>query len=332
MTELSKGYKASELALLLGGQLLGDDAVVKHLSQLSQGTTASIVVLPKAQEVSGLTYQCAAVVVDRAIDSQHTLIVVQDTRLALARLSQIFSKPVTLAQGIHPSAVIHETVQLAKDVHIGANCVIRANTVIGSATQIGANCTIAENVSIGQDCLLYPQVSIYAGSVIANRVRLHAGVVLGSDGFGYAKSQKGAEKIYHLGIVRLEDDVEIGANTCVDRATLGETVIGARSKIDNLCQIGHNVQLGPDCLIAGTVAIAGSSRLGRGVILGGGVGVVDHICIADGVQVGARSLVTKNIPAGEIWNGYPAEPYKKFVRKHYLMGKLEQIWQAVKGN
>jgi UDP-3-O-[3-hydroxymyristoyl] glucosamine N-acyltransferase len=332
MSQKEKVQKASDLAKLLGAELLGDDANISRLSDSASVRADSIVVLGKAEDAKKLTQIPGALVLNQALEGWGTQLIVKDTRLALALLSQVFGLEPDFAKGIHPTAVIHETAQLAEDVQIAAHVVIEEKVIIASGTQVGANSYLGKNVTVGKNCMVYPGVTVYPETRIADRVRLHAGVVIGSDGFGYARGPRGAVKIQHLGNVKIEDDVEVGANTCVDRGTLGETVIGARSKIDNLCQIGHNVQIGSDCLIAGTVAIAGSSSLGRAVILGGGTGVVDHVHIGDGAQVGARSLVTKSIPAGESWNGYPAEPYKKYVRKHYLLGKLERIWQSVKEN
>ncbi len=322
-------HRASDLAVLLEGDLFGDDVAIKLLSD--KPLADAVMVISDLRQVAPLeTQSLGLLVLDKEIKTQHNLIVVKDTRLALAQLSALFKPPVYVAEGIHPSASIHETAELAEDVHIAENVVIAAGVRVGKGTRVGANSVLAENVTVGENCTLYSNVSVYADARLANRVTLHAGVIIGSDGFGYAMSQKGAAKIYHLGNVVLEDDVEVGANTCIDRATLGETRIGARSKIDNLCQIGHNTIVGSDCLIAGTVAIAGSTTLGRGVILGGGAGVVDHVHLYDGVKVGARALVTKDIPAGQTWTGYPAEPYKKYVRKHYLLNQLERIWQSVK--
>lgn len=332
MSQTKKSYRASELADLLAGELIGADLQVNRLCDLKEAQADCVVVLADTKTVAALKEIEAVLVLNQRLELPLSQVIVKDTRLAFAQLSQLFAEPIVLAEGIHPSAVIHETVKLAENVHIGPHVVIAEGVEIGAGTQIAANSFIGKKVKIGKDCTLFPNVSLYPEVELGDRVRLHAGVVVGSDGFGYARSPRGALKIQHMGRVIIEDDVELGTNTCVDRATLGATVIGARTKIDNLCQIGHNVKIGSDCLIAGTVAVAGSTTLGRGVILGGGAGVVDHVHIGDGAQVGARSLVTKSIPAGETWNGYPAEPYKKYVRKHYLLGKLEQIWQTIKEN
>ncbi len=199
------------------------------------------------------------------------------------------------------------------------------------ARRIGAGCVISTGVQMGENCLLHPNTTLYANIKLANRVTIHSGAVIGSDGFGYAPGPRGAAKIHHLGSVELHDDVEIGANTCIDRGTLSNTIIGARTKIDNLCQIGHNVTMGTDCLFAGRGAIAGSVSIGNRVTIGGSVGIADHISIGDGVTLAAGSGVSKDIPANETWAGAPAVPFRKWVRGLYLQGQLETIWQTVKG-
>lgn len=321
--------KASDLANLVSGELMGEDVTVMRLTEPSAAQKDSVVVLASPKDLAQLT-DVGLIVSQKKLELKTPQIIVKDSRLALALLSHAFSHKPYIAEGIHATASIHERASLAKNVHIGANTVIGEGTTIASGTRIAANCVIAEQVEIGENCTVYPNVSVYAHSKLGARVMIHSGTIIGSDGFGYATSQRGAVKIHHLGNVILEDDVEVGANSCIDRATFGATRIGARTKIDNLCQIGHNVTTGTDCIITGTVALAGSTTLGRGVMLGGGVGAVNHAHVGDGAQVGARSLITKDIPAGETWNGYPAEPYKKYVRKHYLLGKLESIWQFVK--
>jgi UDP-3-O-[3-hydroxymyristoyl] glucosamine N-acyltransferase len=178
--------------------------------------------------------------------------------------------------------------------------------------------------------VLHPHVTLYPGTRLGNRVVIHAGAVIGADGFGYAAGPLGAEKIHHLGGVVLGDDAEVGANSTIDRGTLLDTRIGARTKIDNQVQVGHNVQIGSDTLVAGMSGIAGSAVIGNGVILGGFVAVSDHVQIGDGARIAGRSGVTKNVPAGAVWAGFPARPHRDYVRQLYLQGKLEQIWQRLK--
>lgn len=325
---------AHELAQRLGGTLIGDNRTVSRLASPDDVSPDAIVVVPDDKTLARLEPQEVALLVvseKSTLATKHPHIKVKDTRLALAQLTQLFDTRPSVAEGIHPTAVIHPTVKLAEDVHIAENVIVRANAVIGKGSRIGAACVISDNVQIGENCLLHPNVTLYANVTLGHRVILHSGCVIGSDGFGYASSPRGAVKVHHLGSVRLGNDVEIGANTCIDRGTLSDSVIGDRTKIDNLCQIGHNVQIGTDCLIAGRAGISGSVTIGNRVIMGGSVLIADHITIGDGVTLAGGTGVSKNIPAGETWGGVPAVPFKKWVRGLYLQGQLETIWQVVKG-
>jgi UDP-3-O-[3-hydroxymyristoyl] glucosamine N-acyltransferase len=325
---------ASDLAKKLEGTLVGEDREVSFLAPSEQPRQGSVVVVPDEKTLLALeSAELAVLVIPQKTTptTRHPVIQVQDTRLALAQLTQLFDTRPPVAEGIHPSAVIHPTARLEDGVHIAEKVVIQANVVIEKGSRIGASCVISENVTIGENCLLHPNVTLYANVRLGDRVILHSGAIIGSDGFGYAPSARGAVKIHHLGSVRLGNDVEIGANTCIDRGTLADSVIGDRTKIDNLCQIGHNVQMGTDCLMAGRGAIAGSVTIGNRVTIGGSVGIADHLTIGSGATLAAGSGVSKDIPAGETWAGAPAVPFKKWVRGLYLQGQLETIWQRVKG-
>jgi UDP-3-O-[3-hydroxymyristoyl] glucosamine N-acyltransferase len=324
---------ARELAQRLSGTLVGDDRTVSHLASPATFSPDAVVVVPDDKTLKGLeALELTLLVISEKStqETKHPHIKVKDTRLALAQLTQLFDDRPKVAEGIHPSAAIHPTAKLADDVHIAENVTVRANAVIGKGSRIGAGCVISDNVQIGEGCLLHPNVTLYANVTLGHRVILHSGCVIGSDGFGYAPSARGAMKIHHLGSVKLGNDVEIGANTCIDRGTLGDSVIGDRTKIDNLCQIGHNVQIGTDCIIAGRAGISGSVTIGNRVTMGGSCVTVDHITIGDGVTLAGGTGVSKNIPAGETWGGSPAVPVKKWIRSLYLQGQLETIWQVVK--
>ena len=206
----------------------------------------------------------------------------------------------------HPSLAIHETAEIAKDVELGENTVIAEGVKIGSGTRIGANCYIGMNVEIGENCHFYANVNIYEDCRIGNKVILHSGVVVGADGFGFLLHQGKQFKLPQVGNVIIHDDVEIGANSCIDRATLGSTVIGANTKIDNLVQIGHNCVIGKSTIICAQVGLAGNTTIGDRVYLAGQVGAAGHIYIGDEVMVGAQSGVTGNVPAGKKIFGYPA--------------------------
>ncbi len=255
---------------------------------------------------------------------------VDDARTALAAVTTDISCSVPYVSGIHPAAQVHETAQVADGASVGPGAVVAAGAVIGPGSRIGALCTVGERSSIGRDCLLHPGVHVGHDVRIGDRAVLHSGCVLGADGFGFAAGQGGPLKIAHLGRVLVGNDVEIGANSTVDRGTLGDTVIGDHTKIDNLVQIGHNVTIGRGCLIAGQAAIGGSTVLGDGVTLAGNAALSDHITIGTGAVIGGLSGVSKDVPAGEVWFGTPAVPQRAFARRQYLLGRLEQIWEFVR--
>ncbi len=325
---------AQTIAQRLGGELEGENRKVTHLAPSEYPAPDAVIVVADDKQLTMLENKPLAVlVINQKSKHQpvHPFIKVRDTRLALAQLSQLFDTRLPIAQGIHPSAVIDPSAKLAEDVHVAEHAVIQANVTISKGSRIGAGCIVGQEAHIGENCLLYPNATLYSKVNLGNRVIVHSGAVIGSDGFGYAAGPTGATKIHHLGSVELHDDVEIGANTCIDRGTLSNTIIGARTKIDNLCQLGHNVTMGTDCLMAGRCAIAGSVKMGNRVTIGGSVGIADHITLGDGVTLAAGSGITKDVPAKETWAGFPAQPYRKWVRGLYLQGQLETIWQTVKG-
>lgn len=324
---------AQELAQRLSGTLAGDNCTVSRLVSPDAISPNAVVVIPDDKTLIKLEdlEPTLLIIAEKSTQAtKHPHIKVRDTRLALAQLSQLFDDRPLIAESIHPSAIVHPTAKLAEHVHLAENVTVRANAVIGKGSRIGAGCVISDNVQLGEGCLLHPNVTLYANVTLGQRVILHSGCVIGSDGFGYAPNQRGAMKIHHLGSVKLGNDVEIGANTCIDRGTLSDTVIGDRTKIDNLCQIGHNVQMGTDCVMAGRAGIAGSVTIGNRVTIGGSVLMADHVMIGDDVTLAGGTGVSKNIPAGETWGGVPAVPVKKWLRSLYLQGQLETIWQVVK--
>lgn len=257
-------------------------------------------------------------------------IVVAEARLALVSLSRELRRHGPSEPGIHSTAVVHESASVAASAHVAAGAVIAAGASVGEQSVIGPGSTIGERSVIGRECRLDAGVHVLHDVYVGDRVILQSGCVLGAEGFGFVSSDQGATRISHLGTVNVADDVEIGANTSVDRGTLGATVIGARTKIDNLVQVAHNVQIGTDCLIAGQSAIGGSTVIGNRVTLAGNAALSDHIEIGDGATIGGLSGVSKDVPAGETWFGTPAMPYRAFARRQYLTGRLEQIWNFVR--
>ena len=216
-------------------------------------------------------------------------------------------------QGISPAAHIHPTAHIEDNVTIEAGAVIGRNVSIGSGSLISATAVIAENCQIGRDCYIAPNVTIQC-TFIGNKVSVHPGTRIGQDGFGYVPGPTGLDKVPQIGRVILQDEVEIGANTTIDRGSLGDTIIGHGTKIDNLVQIAHNVRIGRFCIIAGHSGISGSCVIGDGTMLGGRVGLADHLVIGSNVQIAAASGVMNDIPDGQKWAGFPARPIKQWFR------------------
>jgi UDP-3-O-[3-hydroxymyristoyl] glucosamine N-acyltransferase len=325
---------ARALADRLAGELDGPNREARRVAQPGPGSDDAVVVLFEPGQVGALSGTSPAVIVGplglARPEEAETLIRVADPRLALAQLTAIFDARPLPAPGIHPSAIVAEDAVVAGGARVAAGAVVGEGARIGPRTIVGEGALVGPAVTVGADCRLHPGVKLADGVRLGDRVIVHSGAVVGSDGFGYVPSARGAVKLRHLGSVIVADDVEIGANTCIDRGTLGDTFIGARSKIDNLCQIAHNVVIGSDCLIAGQCGIAGSTRLGDRVTVAGGVGVGDHLEIGAGATLGPRAAVLKSVPAGETWLGYPARPYRRFTRESYLIGRLERIWSFVR--
>lgn len=232
--------------------------------------------------------------------------------------------------GIHPTAVIGENVTLAEDVSIQPYAVIESGTTIGRGGFVGAHSWIGQNVTIGENCRIYSNVSIREGAILGDRVTVHCGTVIGSDGFGYEFVAGRHQKIPQIGVVQIDNDVEIGANVAIDRARFGRTWIQEGTKIDNLCQIAHNVVIGKHCVVVSQVGISGSTKLGNYVTLAGQVGVVGHIEIGDQAVVGAQSGVTKSLRAKGMYCGMPAVPDRDFKERLAYTNRLEKLFERVK--
>lgn len=331
----TKTLNLERLLAVTGGQALdvNTGSLERYrLREPFQADAGSVAVVWRRENLEQAT-AAGLLVVDTGLDSAaagRARILVDDARLALARLSSEFKPDSTAQAGIHVTATVHELAQVSPEASIGSGAVIETGVRIGPGSLIGAGSTVGARSVIGAGCIIHPGVHIYHDVTVGDRVILHSGAVLGADGFGFAGGPSGIVKIEHLGHVVLHDDVELGANSTVDRGTIGPTVIGARTKIDNLVQIGHNVRIGSDCLIAGQSAIGGSTVLGDRVTLAGNAALSDHIEIGNGATVGGLSGVSKNVPAGEIWFGTPAMPHRAFARRQYLIGRLEQIWEFVR--
>lgn len=258
------------------------------------------------------------------------VIEVTDASLAFARLTAAAADRSRPEPGVHPTAVIAADASVHESASIGAHVTIHGGASVGPGSSIGAGSTLGARSTVGQHCRIHAGVHIYHDVHVGDRVILHSGVVLGADGFGFWNGAGGNCKIEHLGTVTIHDDVEIGANSAVDRGTLGSTSIGPRSKVDNLVQVGHNVTIGSDCLIVAQSAIGGSTVLGDRVTLAGNAAISDHVVIEDDAIIGAMSGVNKRVPKGEFWFGIPAMPHRSFARRQYLLGRLEEIWKFIR--
>ncbi len=325
--------KLSEIAERVSGKLIGDGSIeIKGISTLEKAKEGDITFYshPKYRKLVYKTGASAILTSDESIrDVGKPLVIVEDAYVALSKLLSIFHPEKHPQPAIEPSAFLGRGVKLGRDVYIGSFSYIGDNAEIGNRVKIYPFCYIGDNVIIGDDTVIFPHVSIYRGVKIGKRVRIHSGAVIGSDGFGYALTKNGALKIPQVGGVIIGDDVEIGANTTIDRGTIDDTLIGNRVKIDNLVQIGHNVKIGDDSIIVAQVGIAGSARLGRGVMLGGQVGVAGHINIGDGVKAGGKAGITSDVPPGSIVSGTPHMDHKLWLKVSALLKRLPELFKKV---
>ena len=258
-----------------------------------------------------------------------TRVVVANPYEALLSLLAQFYPPPSRTPGIHSTAVIGRGVMLGDDVTIGPFVVLGDGASIGARVHLHAHVVVGAGVAIGDDCELHEGATLYPGTVLGERVRAHAGVRLGSDGFGYVFRDGSHAKIPHVGRCIVESDVEIGANTTIDRGSIDDTVIGAGTKIDNLVQIAHNVRIGRLCVLVAQCGVAGSVRVEDGCILGGQAGVSGHHTIGRGARLAAQAGVFGDIPPGETWSGYPARPHREALRAQAALFKLPSIFRAL---
>ncbi len=305
--------KLSTLADALGGEVVGGvDVDVTAVAEPDHARPGTIVMVRDARHLPQAEAGAAsALLLPQTLSpSRKPAIRTTNVRVAFARLIGLLHPEPPVVPGTHTTALIGQGTRLGADCSIGPYVVIGEDCTLGSGVVVHAGSTIGRGVTVGEGTVIYPHVSIYNRSVLGRRVIVHAGAVIGSDGFGYAPEAGRQIRIPQIGRVVLEDDVEVGANTTIDRATLGETRIGAGTKIDNLVQIGHNVHIGRDVIIVAAVGISGSVTIGDGVTLAGQVGIVDHVSIGAGAIVLARGLVSKDVPPGGVVSGSPIQPHR----------------------
>jgi UDP-3-O-[3-hydroxymyristoyl] glucosamine N-acyltransferase len=329
--------KIKDIAEQLDAKVIGDENLeITHLCKIDQATIGGLSFLANKKYDSFLanTEASAVFVTDEFSDvkSKATLLVVKDPYVTFSiSLKFFFQLPIPFDKGIDKTAKIHPSASIGKDVHISSNVYIGQNTIIGDNAVIYPNVVILEDSVIGKNVRLYPNCSIRENSIIGNNVTIHNGAVIGSDGFGFAPNPpKGFEKIYQIGIVRIEDDVEIGANTCIDRATIGETVIGKGTKLDNLIQVGHNVIIGNHNVFAGMTAIAGSTTIGDWNFVGGHSAFPGHITVGSRNKIAGKSAPTGNIGSDSTLMGVPAIPDKEFKRNYISQKRIPDLIKQVK--
>ncbi len=332
-----KSLTASEIAELVGGRLAGDPQVsVTGVDALTDATAGHLSFLGNAKYHSQVLPSAAGVVLvppdfTPPPPAGRAWVYCDDPSQALMTVVLHFAPPApAFPAGAHPRACVAENATMHPTVAVGPFAVIEPGVQIGEHSIIGAGCYVGHGTTIGSDCRLYPNVTVRERTVIGNRVAIHNGSVIGSDGFGYIPGADEHRKIPQLGIVQIDDDVEIGSLVAIDRARFGRTWIKRGAKIDNLVQIAHNVVIGEMCFIIAQVGIAGSTRLGKGVIAAGQAGLAGHLEIGDGAKLLAKAGVSKDIPAGAEVIGQPAVDRKEFARNLFAVGRIGKLSRTVK--
>jgi UDP-3-O-[3-hydroxymyristoyl] glucosamine N-acyltransferase len=329
-------HTVRSLAERVGGIVTGNggDTVIRGINTLEGAGPDEIAFLANSKyERHALTSRAGAILVkpSDAAKLRGTCIQVEEPNAAFGQITRLFApEPIRPEPGIHPSAVIAPDAVLGPDVSIQPNAVIGARARIGSGTLIGANSVVGVECTIGENCVIHPLVSIRERCVLGSRVILHSGVVIGADGFGYDFKDGRHVRVEHTGIVQIDNDVEIGANSTVDRARFGKTHIGEGVKIDNLVMIAHNVAIGAHSIVVAQTGISGSTSLGRGVVLAGQVGLAGHITVGDRATVTAQSGITKDVPAGAVLSGRHARPMREALKIEVLEGRLPELFERLK--
>jgi UDP-3-O-[3-hydroxymyristoyl] glucosamine N-acyltransferase len=324
------GYRLAELAELVGGRVEGNpDRVVEAVRSLEAAGPGDLSVLKHSRyRQSAAASRAGALLVGTSLAgavSGRDLLVTGDPDQALARLVAVLHPPLRRQPGIHATAVLEPGCQVDPAAYVGPYAVIGAGSRIGAGAAVHAFVSVGRGCTVGDGAVLHPHAVLYDETEVGPQSVVHAGAVLGADGFGYAAESGALHKVPQVGRVVVEEDVEIGANTTIDRATLGETRIGAGTKIDNLVQVGHNVRVGRHCILCGQAGIAGSTRLGDGVVLAGQAGVSGHIELGDRVQVAAKSAALAPVPPGTAVAGIPAVELRKWRRQVALLARLEPM-------
>lgn len=329
-------FTAKQIAQLIQGQIVGDEnATISTFAKIEEGTPGAISFLANDKYVQYLyTTQSSVVLVDKSIkltqESPATLILVDNARDCVAKLMQMYQQATTTRRtGIDSLAFVSPSAKIGENCYVGPFAYVGDNVVIGDGCQIYAHACIENDVKIGENCTIYPNVSIYHHCVVGNNVILHSGCVIGADGFGFAPNGECYDKIPQLGIVTIEDDVEIGANSCVDRSTMGSTYVRRGVKLDNMVQIAHNTDIGANTVMSAQVGVAGSTKVGEWCMFGGQVGIAGHITIGDKVMLGAQSGVPSSLKSNQTLIGTPPMPQFAFFKSQALYQRLPELYKEL---
>ena len=325
-------FTAEQIAGILEGEVVGNpNAEVYKLAKIEEGIEGSLTFLsnPKYQNYIYST-QATITIVNKSFEPEQeiatTLIKVEDAYNAFSKLLEYYNQVKLMKSGIEQPSVISENVHYGENLYLGSFCYVGKNVTIGNNVKIYPNSFIGDNVVIGNDCVFFAGVRIYSETIIGNNCTIHSGAIIGSDGFGFAPLEDGTfSKIPQIGNVIMEDNVEVGSCTTIDRATLGSTIIRKGVKLDNQIQIAHNVEIGENTVIASQTGVAGSAKIGKNCMIGGQVGIVGHITIGDGVRIQAQSGIGKSLKDGEIVQGSPAFNYGDFSKSFVHFRNLPKI-------
>ena len=328
-------FSAKQIAQFVQGVIEGDEnATVNTFAKIEDGKPGAISFLSNPKYTHYIyDTESSIVLVDKSVElekpTKATLIKVDNAYECVAKLLQLYESMKPKKKGIDSLAFISPSANIGENVYIGAFAYIGDNVVIGDGCQIYPNVVICENAKVGNDCLFYPNVTIYHDCHVGNRVTLHAGSVVGSDGFGFAPSENGYDKIPQIGIVTIEDDVEIGANTCIDRSTMGSTFVRKGVKLDNLVQIAHNTDIGANTVMSAQVGIAGSTKVGQWCMFGGQVGIAGHITIGNKVFLGAQSGVPSSLKDNQTLIGTPPMEKLPYFKSQAIFQKLPDLYKQI---
>lgn len=328
-------FTAKQIAQVVNGEIIGDEnATVSTFAKIEEGKPGSISFLSNPKYTNYVyNTEASIVLIDKTTELEQpvktTLIRVDNAYECVAKLLQIYEASKPKKTGIDPLAFVSPDAKIGKDCYIGAFSYIGSNVEIGDGTQVNPHVTVCDNVKIGTNNILYPNVTIYHGCVIGNHVIIHSGSVIGADGFGFAPSSDGYDKIPQIGIVTIEDNVEIGANTCVDRSTMGSTYIRKGVKLDNLVQIAHNTDIGENTVMSAQVGVAGSTKIGQWCMFGGQVGIAGHITIGNKVFLGAQSGVPGSIKDNQQLIGTPPMEQVPYFKSQAIFRKLPELYKQI---